>query len=197
MVGGAARFLRVSVRSSDVVHLDMELRWRLDLSSNTVAYERCLAAVLDFSNITPGRSEVLAPRKGPNSAHEMEGSSIGEACMAVALLRLSAPEEPQEVGCEAMPQRMKEALRFASKPPPWGQGPQGGAQRGAVRKLVGEVDGSPLNASQVAAIEVACERRLTLWVGPPGTGKTRTLLRYLAGLYHKKTYIPHLHAALR
>lgn len=41
-----------------------------------------------------------------------------------------------------------------------------------------------LNMSQAAAVGLASQRTLTLWQGPPGSGKTRTIVHYVAVMRH-------------
>jgi hypothetical protein len=41
-----------------------------------------------------------------------------------------------------------------------------------------------LNSSQLGAIKLACQRTLTLWQGPPGSGKTYTLACCIATILH-------------
>jgi hypothetical protein len=41
-----------------------------------------------------------------------------------------------------------------------------------------------LNKSQAAAVGLASQRTLTLWQGPPGSGKTRTIVHYVCVMRH-------------
>lgn len=58
---------------------------------------------------------------------------------------------------------------------------QAAAIQAALKRLLSSMlsPSGGVNASQATAIQAALKQTLTLWQGPPGTGKTSTLLRFL------------------
>ncbi|KAL3688211.1 hypothetical protein R1sor_014520 [Riccia sorocarpa] len=183
----ARRFLRVAVPASQSGNIDMQLKWRLDLSANRVAFERCMWAVNEFASPSirqgTGHAGQLSVSSKSSSKSSPPGvvadtqAVIGEGLLSfrdsvLGLEFAKMKDEASSINPSAVP------ISLMSNPPSRIGGMQLGEQKGVVRALLQEMD---LNDSQKIAIQKAMLRRLTLWQGPPGTGKTRTLVHYIKG----------------
>ncbi|CAM6126000.1 unnamed protein product [Calypogeia fissa] len=198
----ARRFLRVVVPSRQAGDIDQRLKWRLDLSANRVAYERCLWAVHAFSSpqIRPGlmQQQPSTNNNSSKSSSKVSNSGIspdslprmGEGVMSFRDMIIEA--ESTQVNLETLseggetndgsiksPMR-QEALKIRSTAPSKVGGKNLGAYKSFIATFLQDLE-MDINSSQKTAIQKALCSRVTLWQGPPGTGKTRTLVRLIKG----------------
>lgn len=154
-------FITVAVHEDDLARLiETGSKWRVDLSANTVAHDRSLAALVAFSEPggMPGSS--AAPRRTDDRKSSTSYSTLQRALLGV----------PDENGT---------LEQLANTPPQWA-GKEQKQNLAAAIKLVRD----PLNPSQRVAVKSAMSSSLAVWQGPPGTGKTRTLIAYIGAAVH-------------
>ena len=155
-------FITVAIHEDDLSRLVSEgSRWRVDLSANTVAHDRSLAALVAFSE--PGGMSGASSMS--TRASDKNSSSTAYATLQRALLGV-----PDENGT---------LEELAATPPHWA----GKAQKPQLAMALKEVR-EPLNPSQRVAVKSALSSSLAVWQGPPGTGKTRTLIAYIGAAVH-------------
>ena len=156
----AMHYITLAIHEDDLNELVTSgSRWRIDLSANTVAHDRSLAALVAFSEPS-GMPGAIAAK-----TNDRKSSSTAYAPLQRALLGV-----PDENGTLA---------ELANAPPYWA----GKAQKPKLQMALKEVK-DPLNPSQRAAVKSALSSTLAVWQGPPGTGKTRTLIAYIGAAVH-------------
>ena len=142
-------------------------RLRIDLSANTVAYDRAISALEAFSE--PGGMPGLERSK-------MNDSSGGNK-------RSGGGGDSNKLSQTAYQTFQRSLLGFvssssvnslASTPISWKNDQRIDQAMSSYAKN--------LNPSQRKAVKAAMQNTLTLWRGPPGTGKTRTLVALIASV---------------
>jgi hypothetical protein len=139
-------------------------RLRIDLSANTVAYDRAISALEAFSE--PGGMPGLERSKVNDNSSKKKGGGESNKLSQTAyqtfqrsLLGFVSSSSVNELASTPISwkndQKIDQAmLQYAKN----------------------------LNPSQQKAVKAAMRNTLTLWRGPPGTGKTRTLVALIASV---------------
>lgn len=185
----------MAVPSHQSKNLNVTSKWRLDVSANRVAYDRCMLAIDFFASplLRQGlRGTVVLPPPFLSQSNISKSNiksdmtvTVGEGVMAVRGLIMGMEEHKskfhENIKLEKLSQENytnQEGLSVARSPPSRISGKLFGAHKGAVRTLLQAME-NDINKSQRIAIQAAMNQRTTLWQGPPGTGKTRTLVRFI------------------
>ena len=143
-------------------------RLRIDLSANTVAYDRAISALEAFSE--PGGMPGLERSKMNDSrgGNKKSGGGGGDSNK----LSQTAYQTFQRSLLGFVSSSSVNSL--ASTPISWKNDQRIDQAMSSYAKN--------LNPSQRKAVEAAMQNTLTLWRGPPGTGKTRTLVALIASV---------------
>ena len=133
-------------------------RLRIDLSANTVAYDRACAALENFSQ--PGGMPSIVSTTSKSTNKEEKISTTAYQPFQRGLLGYTPRTSLSSVN------------GIASTPVSW-------KNEQKIEAATKEYTKN-LNSSQRKAVKAAMGNTLTLWRGPPGTGKTRTLVSLIA-----------------
>ena len=140
-------------------------RLRIDLSANTVAYDRAISALEAFSE--PGGMPGLERSKmndssGGNKKSGGDSNKLSQTAYQTFQRSLLGFVSSSSVNS------------LASTPISWKNDQRIDQAMSSYAKN--------LNPSQRKAVKAAMQNTLTLWRGPPGTGKTRTLVALIASV---------------
>ncbi|CAL6368998.1 unnamed protein product [Bathycoccus prasinos] len=140
-------------------------RLRIDLSANTVAYDRAISAFEAFSE--PGGMPGLERSKmndssGGNKKSGGDSNKLSQTAYQTFQRSLLGFVSSSSVNS------------LASTPISWKNDQRIDQAMSSYAKN--------LNPSQRKAVKAAMQNTLTLWRGPPGTGKTRTLVALIASV---------------
>ena len=147
-------------------------RLRIDLSANTVAYDRAISALEAFSE--PGGMPGLERSKMNDSrgGNKKSGGGGGDSNKDSNKLSQTAYQTFQRSLLGFVSSSSVDSL--ASTPISWKNDQRIDQAMSSYAKN--------LNPSQRKAVKAAMQNTLTLWRGPPGTGKTRTLVALIASV---------------
>ncbi|CAL6319834.1 unnamed protein product [Bathycoccus prasinos] len=139
-------------------------RLRIDLSANTVAYDRAISALEAFSE--PGGMPGLERSKMNDSSggNKKSGGTVKLSQTAYQTFQRSLLGFVSSSSVNSL----------ASTPISWKNDQRIDQAMSSYAKN--------LNPSQRKAVKAAMQNTLTLWRGPPGTGKTRTLVALIASV---------------
>lgn len=153
-------FLKIAVNEEDEFRVLAARRLRLDLSANTIAHDRALAALVAFAE--------------PGGMPGYDKTSAGARLSATAY-------SPLQRALVGIPDGGGTLESIAAVPPPRGgsAGVPANYPGGLKAVLAANTNVGQLNPSQQAAVKRALGRTLSVWQGPPGTGKTRTLMAFI------------------
>lgn len=161
------RFLKIAVNEKDEERVLAGRRLRLNFSTNTIAYERALVALL----------AVTTPRGMPDYTMLHRAEEM-HSCENVPCSEHSySPLQRALVGISDGGGTLES---IACIPPPWsGDIAIPSTCPGGLEVVLVDTTVGLLNASQQIAVKRALGRTLSLWQPPPGTGKTRTLMAFI------------------
>ena len=144
-------------------------RLRIDLSANTVAYDRAISALEAFSQPggMPGLEFSKMKKDGGGGKKGGESNKLSQTAYQT-FQRSLLGFVPGAGGSSSS------VNALASTPISW--------KNDQKIDQVMSSHAKNLNPSQRKAVKAAMQNTLTLWRGPPGTGKTRTLVALIASV---------------
>eukprot|EP00898_Chlorokybus_atmophyticus_P000570 jgi/Chlat1/1513/Chrsp12S02079 len=160
----ARRFLQIAVPANQAASIVSVHggKWRVDFATSSVTHARACAALDTLAEAPPNQR---APLRDIILQFTLDGDSSAES-----MTMMADCTSPWAKGAAAGQLRGELRRRLDAAAPTTDSGAAFDSSAGLQR----------MNDSQKKAIEVALQRRLTLWQGPPGTGKTHTVVRFIA-----------------